>query len=111
MAGDLVYFTIGVQDPERARTFFGGLFGWGFSTGNMPGGFHIEGTTPAGGLHGGGVQGVRPYFQVPDVREAAEQVRRLGGWAGAVKGSAAGWYADCRDDQGTEFSLYAPGSG
>jgi predicted enzyme related to lactoylglutathione lyase len=111
MAGELVYFTIGVPDPERARAFYGGLFGWGFSPGNIPGGYHVEGTNPSGGLHGGGLQGVRAYFQVSDIQQAVEQIRRLGGWAGEVKGSSAGWYADCRDDQGTEFSLYAPGSG
>jgi uncharacterized protein len=110
MAGDLVYFTIGVPDSDRARTFFGNVFGWEFSDGTIQGGFHITGTNPPGGMHSGGsAPGFRPYFRVQDIAAAVERIRALGGFAGDIKGSAAsGSYADCSDDQGTEFSLFQP---
>jgi predicted enzyme related to lactoylglutathione lyase len=108
MAGDLVYFTIGVPDSERGRAFFQGVFGWEFAPGNIEGGFHITSTNPSGGMHeGGSAPGFRPYFQVTDIAAAAERIRSLGGTAGEIKGSAeSGMYADCSDDQGTQFSLF-----
>ncbi len=109
MAGELVYFTIGVEDSERARAFYGGLFGWGFEPGNVADGFLIQGASPPGGIQGGGsTRGFRLYFQVEDIEAAASRVREMGGEAGMVKSSAAGSYADCRDNQGHEFSLFAP---
>jgi predicted enzyme related to lactoylglutathione lyase len=108
MAGDLVYFTIGVPDSERGRAFFQGVFGWEFQPGNIPGGFHISSTNPVGGMHqGGSAPGFRPYFQVDDIAAAVERVRSMGGTAGEIKGSpGSGAYADCSDDQGTQFSLF-----
>ena len=113
MAGDLVYFTIGVPDSERGRAFFQGVFGWEFSDGNIPGGFHITGTNPPGGVHsmlcGSSAAGFRPAFHGRDLASGVERVRAGGGTASEIKGSSdSGAYADCRDDQGTEFSLFQP---
>jgi len=110
MAGDLVYFTIGVPDSERGRNFFQGVFGWEFASGNIAGGYHITGTNPPGGMHSGGsAPGFRPYFHVQDIETTVERIRQLGGTAGEIKGSAlSGAYADCTDDQGTQFSLFQP---
>ena len=112
MAGDLVYFVIPVGDGERAQAFYGDLFGWGFEPGNVPGGYQITGSTPPGGLYGGG-EGSRPlvYFSVDDIQAATARVRELGGEADEPQQIASGWMADCRDDQGTHFSLWAPPSG
>jgi predicted enzyme related to lactoylglutathione lyase len=113
MAGDLVYFTIGVPDSERGRAFYQSVFGWAFAPGNIAGGYHITGTNPSGGMHtGGSAPGFRPYFQVEDMTAAVDRVRMCGGTAGEIKGSpASGFYADCADDQGTEFSLFQSPSG
>jgi uncharacterized protein len=110
MAGDLVYFTIGVPDSERGRAFFQGVFGWDFAPGEIAGGFHITGINPPGGMHqGGSAPGFRPYFHVPDIAGTVERVRAMGGTASEIKGSAeSGAYADCADDQGTTFSLFQP---
>ncbi|MFH8378261.1 VOC family protein [Streptomyces cyaneofuscatus] len=40
MAGEISFFELGVDDPEKARTFYGALFGWNFEPG------------PSGGRHG-----------------------------------------------------------
>ena len=107
MAGDLVYFTIPAADAERAQAFYGGLFGWSFSTGNVPGGFNIEGPTPRGGIFGGG-EGSRPhpYFDVDDILAATARVRELGGEASDPEEIASGWMSHCKDDQGVEFGLW-----
>lgn len=109
MAGDLVYFVVPVPEADRGRAFYGELFGWDFSPGNVPGGFNIEGSTPPGGLFGGG-PGNTPtvYFSVDDIHAAVEQIRELGGEAGEPEEIQSGYMADCRDDQGTRFGIWSP---
>jgi predicted enzyme related to lactoylglutathione lyase len=106
-AGDLVYFVVPAADAERAKAFFGGLFGWEFSEGNVPGGFNIEGSTPPGGLFGGG-EGERPmpYFEVDDIFAAVAKVLELGGDADEPQEIPSGWMSRCRDDQGVEFGIW-----
>lgn len=110
MAGELVYFWIPVPDAGRAQTFYGGLFGWGFSPGNVPEGFNIEGASPPGGLHGG-QESSSPHvcFGVDDLEAGLARVRELGGEAGEPQPTGdGGAFAKCRDDQGTLFFLWAP---
>jgi uncharacterized protein len=107
-AGDLVYFMIPVPDGDRAQAFYGGLFGWEFSPGNVPGGFNIENSTPPGGLYGGG-KGNAPvvWFEVEDIETGIARVRELGGEADEPQDIASGRMVSCRDDQGTDFNLWA----
>ena len=68
MAGDIVYFDIGVPDAHRAKVFYGGLFGWRFEAGNVPGGSQVTNVSPPGGLYEGGeASSPRVYFQVDDL--------------------------------------------
>src|SRR5262245_40019086 len=109
MAGDLVYFTVPVRDGERGKAFYGALFGWEFARGNVPGGFQISNTQPPGGLIGGGGTGTpQVWFGVEDIESALAKVRDLGGEAGEPEEIESGFMASCRDDQGTEFNLWAP---
>ncbi|GAA0473657.1 VOC family protein [Streptomyces stramineus] len=120
MAGEVSFFELGVDDPERARTFYGGLFGWEFDTVTSGGGFAIRAPGVPGGVHGGD-PGASPYvfFRVDDLELALAEVVRLGG---SVETPAAddepesvarfGRFAFCRDDQGSPFGLHqAPGGG
>jgi uncharacterized protein len=109
VSGDLVYFMISTPDAERAQAFFGGLFGWRFSPGNVPGGFNIEGSTPPGGLFAGG-EAAPPevWFDVDDIEAARARVAELGGTAGEAHEIASGRIAACTDDQGSRFNLWAP---
>jgi predicted enzyme related to lactoylglutathione lyase len=108
MRGDLVYFMIPTADAERAHAFYGGLFGWRFSPGNVPGGFNVEGSTPAGGLYAGGEAGApEVWFEVDDIEAACARVVELGGRAGAVEEIGSGWMAACADDQGSPLNLWA----
>ena len=108
MPGDLVYFMLPVADEERAHAFFGGLFGWEFAPGNVPGGSQITNSTPPGGMFAGGDQGPpQVWFEVDDIETAVTRIRELGGQAGEVGEIESGHIASCRDDQGTPFNVWA----
>lgn len=120
MAGEVAFFEIGVEDPERGRAFYEGLFGWRFEPGPTEGGgFVIQAPNMPGGMHGGDPGG-RPYvfFAVDDMDMAIERVRELGGGVEEmdVEGDADsqarfGRFKICHDDQGSYFGLHQPPRG
>lgn len=104
--GDLHYSVLPTADEDRAKRFYGELFGWRFSAGSHPHGWNIEGVEPAAGMFGGGTSGqIVVYFRVDDIEAAVARVEAAGGTSGPVQTNRVGWHVDCRDDQGTEFSL------
>ncbi|MCU1517492.1 MAG: glyoxalase [Pseudarthrobacter sp.] len=115
MSGEPVFFEIGVQDTQRGRAFYGGLFDWEFAPGPSGGeGFVIGTPGIAGGMHGGD-PGVPPYlfFRVDNLDAALARVRELGGSVDDTDlgdGSAAefGRFKLCKDDQGSVFGLHEP---
>lgn len=112
MAGELVYFVVNAADAERAKRFYGELFGWEFAEGRVSGGFQITNTEPPGGLFAGGdAKAPKVWFKVDDINEGIERVRALGGEAGEPEEIASGFMASCRDDQGNELNLWAPKPG
>jgi len=50
-------------------------------------------------------------LEVDDLDAALEHVRALGGETGEAQGGSAGRYANCRDDQGVEFSIFQAAAG
>jgi predicted enzyme related to lactoylglutathione lyase len=119
MAGQLAFFELGVEDAERGRAFYEGLFGWRFEPGPSGNGFMIH--TPEGraGIHGGdGEASPYVFFAVEDIGAAIERVRELGGVVEDtdVEGDEAsqqrhGRFKLCRDDQGSPFGLHQPPPG
>ncbi len=115
MAGEISFFELGTDDPEQARVFYAGLFGWALEPGpSGGGGFSIRTPTVPGGLHGGD-SGASPYvfFRVDDMESALARVRELGGTvddfdAGGDAESVArfGRFTLCHDDQGSPFGLH-----
>ncbi len=104
--GDLIYYFLQVADDEKAKRFYGELFGWQFTPGSHPHGWNIANVEPHGGMFGTGKAGpIMVYFQVKDLEAALERVRKAGGTPGQVQPNSAGWHADCVDDQGLRFSL------
>ncbi len=104
--GDLAYLTHAVADTERARAFYGAVLGWRFSPGRVEDGWHIEGTYPPAGMHGGeGRAGIEPVYQVDDLTAALDAVRDHGGQAGEPQQQPYGRIAECVDDQGIRFQL------
>jgi len=119
MAGELAFFEIGVDDTERGRAFYEGMFGWTFETGPSGSGFTIGGLNLPGGMHGGDPKAA-PYvfFKVDDIEAALERVRELGGAVeemdvegGEESAAKFGRFKLCRDDQGSSFGLHQPPSG
>lgn len=115
MPGELSYFELGVEDVDRGRSFYQGLFGWRFEPGPT-GGFAIGAAGTSGGIHGGD-RGGSPYvfFAVDDIEAAVNRVRELGGTVedGNDEGdedqqSRFGRFRLCRDDQGSPFGLHQP---
>jgi len=117
MNGELSFFEIGVGDAERARAFYGALFGWRFSDPPSGQGAMVETPGLPGGIHGGDEGGgVYAFFAVEDIDAAAERVRELGGEAEPIPGgdenpdniATFGRFMLCRDDQGSAFGLHQP---
>lgn len=115
MNGALSWFEMGVGNPDRARAFFGGLFGWEFA--DERGGASIRTPNVPGGIHGGeeGHPGVYLFFEVDDIDAALARVRELGGEAGGFDSSEDpetearfGRFVMCHDDQGVPFGLHQP---
>lgn len=95
------------DDPERARRFWSGLLGIelderGQSEGR---GWQSRSGTPALGIHergtGPGDTASLPYFSVPEMKRALDQVNALGG---SVIHPGERW-AICRDSEGSPFGL------
>lgn len=116
MAGELSFFELGVENAERGRVFYEGLFGWKFGPGPSGNGFVITAPNMPGGMHGGDA-GAAPYlfFQVHDMEAALARVRELGGKVeemdvGGDETSTTrfGAFRFCRDDQGSPFGLHQP---
>jgi hypothetical protein len=117
MPGEPSFFELGVEDAQRGRTFYEGLFGWRFTpAGN---GFQIDTPDGRGGIHGGD-SGASPYvfFAVDDIDVAIARVRELGGTVDDenVEGDEEsvarfGRFRLCRDDQGSPFGRHQPPGG
>jgi predicted enzyme related to lactoylglutathione lyase len=113
MHGEASFFELGVGDVDRARAFYGSLFGWQFA--DEEGGAAIKTPSIPGGIHGGD-PGASPYlfFQVDDLDAAVARVRALGGEVGDDLAddpdtiARFGRFAMCKDDQGSSFGLHQP---
>lgn len=118
--GDLTHFEIPADEPDRAKSFYGGLFGWSFQ--EVPGyeGYHLF-TTPVGEQGMGGAIGkrgesapdrLRTYVNVDSIDAALPKVPELGGTVIADKAEVPGqgWFAVIQDTEGNEIALWEPAS-
>jgi predicted enzyme related to lactoylglutathione lyase len=110
----LGYFTLDTQDIDKARVFYGGLFGWTFDEAqSSPTYLHVAGSNPPLGF----TKVERPkdfthlYFRVDDVAALCGRVAELGGKAAVPSESRSGRTAVVSDDQGVSFSLWQPAPG
>ncbi len=105
VSGEPSHFELGVPDTDRARAFYGALFGWKIDERGW-----IDTGGVRGGLHGDDPEtGIVLYFTVSDIQAAVQRVRELGGEADDLEEpDVSGWYTSCRDDQGVAFGLRRP---
>ncbi|MBV8220355.1 MAG: hypothetical protein JO325_17960 [Solirubrobacterales bacterium] len=107
MDGSFGLIEFPADDPNRALRFWSGLLGvdlaqrgeaegrgWQTRSGALTLGIHERGPGP-------GDRASLPYFDVPDMETALEQVRGLGG---TVIHPGPRW-AVCRDSEGSPFGL------
>lgn len=110
--GDLFYFSLPVADGDRARRFYGGLFGWELTEPGPQGGMNAHNLTIDGGVRAGqDGDHVQLWFRVDDVAATVEVVRELGGDATDPEDTPQGRVSYCHDDQGVEFGLAEPAPG
>lgn len=111
--GDITHIDIPVSDNERAKTFYGGLFGWDIK--EVPGFEGYPMWQAPNGISGGGLaprsEGMtapRSYVEVDSIDETVAQVVQLGGRVGEPKSEidATSWWATVIDPDGNEIGLY-----
>jgi hypothetical protein len=115
--GDFTHIEIPADDPERAKRFYGELFGWTFAP-EAPGfeGYHMF-QTPAGEDATAGAIGkrgemapekMRNYVNVDSIDDTVAKVGDLGGSVSEQKAEVPGmgWYAVLVDSEGNEIALW-----
>jgi predicted enzyme related to lactoylglutathione lyase len=118
----VVHFEIHALDPERAITFYQGVFGWSFTPWGPPGTYWLVSTGPDSepGINGGMVkrrgdapavgQAVNAYVctvAVDDVDAALAKALATGGTEAHPKMPipGVGWLAYCKDSEGNIVGL------
>ena len=107
------YLTYQSADLDKAKAFFGQLFGWDIQAGSMGDGYGHVGNTqfPMGFMPAGEGEPVTVYFRVDDIEPYATQIEALGGRVLSRNDYASGGNAECEDDQGFRFQLHQPAPG
>lgn len=110
---EIGYVTLSFDDTDRARVFYGALFGWSTDDGHMGEGYaHVANTRLPMGMTPDGVDApARLYFRVDDAQGLAGRVVDLGGSVMERTAAASGTSIDCVDDQGRTFTLWQPADG
>ncbi len=112
----IVHFEIPTDDLERARTFYGDLFGWKFEN-YQDSEYWVITTTDEKGekaIGGGMMQRQQPqqpitnYIDVPSIDEYAGKVEKLGGKVVMPKTavSGMGYFAICLDTENNAFGIW-----
>jgi len=112
-----VWFEIPADNVERARAFYGKLFGWKIK--KFPGPmtmpyWHIDtgggDQTPDGGMmkRQSPEHGITNYVNVASVDQAAAKVQRLGGKIIMAKSPVPqmGYFVICQDTENNTFALW-----
>lgn len=120
MPASIEYAELHSQDPRRARSFYGELFGWKTNEKQTPMGPYTEidpgGGVPAGLMKApfpGGVSYWTPYVTVPDLDASLARATSLGAKVEAPRATIPdlGHFALLRDPAGAVFGLFERMSG
>ncbi|MHA6796399.1 VOC family protein [Pseudonocardia bannensis] len=112
--GEVGYASLWTHDVEAAERFYTSVLGWETTAGSAPQGRQVTNLARPLGMWGGQERTTLFLcFAVPDVDDAVALVRAAGGTAGDPAEEPYGRIADCVDDQGLPFAVFAapPGSG
>ena len=112
---NLIWFEIPADQPERAREFYGKLFGWKINPmPGMPDYQHIDTGGPDASPDGGLMKRMHPthtittYVNVPSVTKSMAKVEKLGGRICRPKTAVPGmgYFAICQDTEDNTFALW-----
>jgi predicted enzyme related to lactoylglutathione lyase len=104
--GKMTWFEVPAEDAERARAFYGELFGWQFQAFDEAGDYQV---TEEGAVSSSDRKGLLLYFSTSDIDASVSQVGELGGSASEPGGiPGVGRYATCTDIEGNAFGLFEP---
>jgi len=114
-AANIVWFEIPADKPDRAKKFYGKLFGWKINLfPGMKDYWHIDtggpDASPDGGMmtrkHAG--QTITNYVNVPSVTRFMAKVEKLGGKICMPKTAVPqmGYFAVCQDTEKNTFALW-----
>ena len=114
-AHSVVWFEIPADNVERAKSFYGQLFGWKIE--KFPGPmeyWHVDtggsDDSPDGGMmkRQQPQQGITSYISVPSVDQFATKVQKLGGKICMPKTAVPqmGYFAVCQDPENNTFALW-----
>jgi predicted enzyme related to lactoylglutathione lyase len=97
------------MDTNRAREFYGNLFGWQWDSMEGPTEYHMTrlGEDTGAAVFPGDTGAIRIYFEVDDINAGAARVNELGGKADdpqPVPGM--GWFATGTDTEGNPIGLW-----
>ncbi|HEV2082674.1 MAG TPA: VOC family protein [Brevundimonas sp.] len=109
----LGYFTLDTPDLDKARAFYGALFGWTFDEAASHATYaHVADSDPPFGIRVGQCKVfTHLYFRVEDVADLCKRVVELGGKAEVPSESSTGLSVSIVDDQGVGVSLWQPRAG
>jgi predicted enzyme related to lactoylglutathione lyase len=111
----VIWFEIPADKPERAKKFYGQLFGWKINPiPNMGGYQHIDTGGPDASPDGGMMQrvcpeqGITTYIRVPSVTRGMARVKKLGGKICKPRTVVPGMgcFAICLDTEKNMFALW-----
>jgi len=119
-AASVIWFEIPADNLERAKKFYGALFGWkiapfpGMSGTEMQNYLHINTGGPDASPDGGLMKRMHPqqpitnYVNVPSVVKSMTKVRKLGGKVLVPKTAVMqmGYFAVCQDTENNVFALW-----
>jgi predicted enzyme related to lactoylglutathione lyase len=112
---NIVWFEIPADKPERAKKFYGNLFGWKINLfPGMPDYHHIDTGGPDAAPDGGLMKRMRPeqtittYILVASVTKHMAKVKKLGGSICKPKTAVPGlgYFALCQDTENNTFALW-----
>ena len=111
----IIHFDVPADDPERAKKFYGTVFGWKFDKwdGPMEYWMTITGDEKQPGINGGlcqrmpGQTGMTNTIDVSSVDEYSKKVQSQGGKIIAPKMPipGVGYFAQCMDTEGNVFGI------
>ena len=119
-AASLIWFEIPADNLERAKKFYGALFGWkiapfpGMTSPEAQNYLHIDTGGPDASPDGGIMKRMHPqqpitnYVAVPSVAKFMAKVKKLGGMVRVPKTAVMqmGYFAVCQDTENNVFALW-----